>query len=188
MHEKLKASIMQSPVIDRNGYPYLVHPVTDGVPKMEPEIMDEIIDWMASVCDLDCDRILAPEAMGIPLAVPLSMRTGIPYTILRKRQYGLDGEIMVSYKTGYSDRVIYINGLSKGDRVVIVDDMVSMGGTLSAIIGALRENGIVVKDVMVVFNKGGDIEEINRRLGIVVKRMLDVSLEDRKAVIAEPLG
>lgn len=104
MHEKLKASIERSPVIDMEGYPYLIHPVTDGIPEMDPDILDEIIDWMVSIGNFDCDRIIAPESMGIPLAVPLSLRLRIPYSIIRKRSYGIEGETPVKYQTGYSER------------------------------------------------------------------------------------
>lgn len=174
MYDKLKASIENSPVIDRNGYPYLIHPVTDGIPRMEPEVLEEILDWMLSVCDLNCDVILAPESMGIPLAVPLSLKTRIPYSVVRKRSYGLEGEISIHYRTGYSDRSIFVNGLKAGDKVVIVDDILSTGGTLRALIKALRENGIIIEDVLVVFNKGSRREELVNELGIDIKRMIDI--------------
>ncbi|MDR1690701.1 MAG: adenine phosphoribosyltransferase [Candidatus Methanoplasma sp.] len=187
MHEKLKASIMSSPIISMNGYPYLVHPVTDGIPMMEPDILEEIIDWMLSACSFDCDRILAPESMGIPLAVPISLKLRIPYTVIRKRQYGLNGEITASYRTGYSDRSIYINGLKKGDRVVIVDDILSTGGTLAALVSSLKTNGILIEDVLVVLNKNSGKEELDEHLGINVKRMLDIYVEKDSVTISEPL-
>jgi adenine phosphoribosyltransferase len=187
MHERLKASIMSGPIIDLNGYPYLVHPVTDGVPQMDPDVLDEIIDWMVSASDFDCDCIAAPESMGIPLAVPLSLRLRIPYTVIRKRSYGIEGEIKVSYRTGYSDREVFINGLKKGDRVVVVDDMLSTGGTLAAIVGALKKNGISVEDVLVIFNKGPGREELSKRLGVEIKRMVDISVEYGAVSIQDPL-
>ena len=186
MHEKLKASVQRSPVLDMGGYPYLVHPVTDGVPVMEPDIIDEIVDWMISVGNFDCDRIVAPEAMGIPLAVALSLRLRIPYTIIRKRPYGADGEIHVRYRTGYSEQSIFVNGLKRGDRVVIVDDMVSTGGTLSAIACALKENGISIQDILVVFSKGSGVETLSEKMGIGIKRMLDVSVADGTVVVTDP--
>jgi len=187
MHDRLKASVMHSQVIDVNGYPYMIHPVTDGIPEMDPDILDEIIDWMASAGNFDCDRIIAPESMGIPLAVPLSLRLRIPYSVIRKRNYGIDGEIPVTYKTGYSERTIYINGLKKGDRVVIVEDVISTGGTMSAIVAALRDNGISVVDILVVFGKGSGREEISRHLGIEYKRMLDISVENGIVTVTDPL-
>jgi len=186
MHEKLKASVLRSPIIDIRGYPYFIHPVTDGIPEMDPDILDEIADWMVSVSAFECTRIIAPESMGIPLAVSLSLRLRIPYSIIRKRSYGIDGEIAVSYKTGYSDGRVYINGLKRGDRVVIVDDVLSTGGTMSAIIGALMENEISVEDVLIVFNKGSGRENVNKRWGIEIKRMLDISIEGGVITVDEP--
>jgi len=186
MHEKLKASVEHSRVIDKDGYPYLIHPITDGVPLMEPDVLDEVVDWMISASAFDCDRIVAPEAMGIPLAVALSLRLRIPYSIIRKRSYGIDGEIPVRYKTGYSEREIYINGLKKGDRIVLVDDVASTGGTLSAIVGTLKENGISVVDILVVFGKGSGREALSKGLGIEIKRMLDISVRDGTVVVTDP--
>jgi len=187
MSERLKASIMSSPIVNMNGYPYLVHPITDGVPMMDPDVLDEILDWMASASDFDCDCIAAPESMGIPLAVPLSLRLRIPYTVIRKRPYGIDGEIRVSYRTGYSEREVFINGLKRGDSVVIVDDMLSTGGTLSAIVNALKDNEITVADVLVVFNKNKEREELCKRLGVEIKRMIDISVEYGSVTIRDPL-
>ena len=186
MHERLKASVLQCQMIDVNGYPYLIHPITDGIPKMDPDLLDEVINWMVSVCAFDCDRIIAPESMGIPLAVPLSLRLRIPYSVIRKRSYGIEGEIPVTYRTGYSDRNIYINGLKKGDKVVIVDDVISTGGTMSAIVGALKESGISVEDVLVVFSKGSGRDR-SRHLGFEFKRMLDISVENGTVIVTDPL-
>lgn len=174
MHEKLKASVEQSQIINRNGYPYFISPVSDGVPRMDPDILDEIIDWMISACDFDCDVIAAPESMGIPLAVPLSLRLRIPYIIIRKRSYGLADEVPVYYRTGYSERIMYINGFHAGDRVVLVDDVLSTGGTLSALIHAFKDIGVEVTDALVVFNKGSAKEQLQKELDINIKSMLDV--------------
>ena len=58
----LTASFLSSPVVDRNGYPYFVNPVSDGIPRMDAALLDEVADGIISLCDLDCDVVLAPEA------------------------------------------------------------------------------------------------------------------------------
>ena len=185
MYDVLKNSILESPVIDKGGYPYLVHPVTDGIPRMEPEMLEEIVDWMFEVCDFDCDVILAPESMGIPLAVPISLNTGVPYAVIRKRQYGLPGEIAVPHKTGYSNSTLYINGINPGDRVVVIDDVLSTGGTLTALIGALQANDVRVVDVIVVFDKGSSEDVIERSFNIDVKIMLKIGFENGRPVVLD---
>ena len=104
----LTRSFLESPVVDLHGYPYFVNPVSDGIPHMDRDLLDEIVDGIVSVADLDCDLVLAPEAMGIPLAVGVTMRTGIPYSVIRKRSYGLPGEIGLDQTTGYSESPISV--------------------------------------------------------------------------------
>ena len=58
--------------------------------------------------------------MGLPLTAPLSIRTGIPMVIARKRSYGLEGEVEVSQETGYSKGSIYLNDIKEGERIVIM--------------------------------------------------------------------
>ena len=185
MNEKLKKSILASPVIDKDGYPYLVHPITDGIPYVEPDMLNEIIDWMLDVGNFDCDIILAPESMGIPLAVPISLRLNIPYTVARKRRYGLPEEIEIPQKTGYSNSALYVNGLKKGDRIVIVDDVLSTGGTMSALIKELSSKGIEIVDVLVVLNKGFRGEELKETFGIDIKTMIKMEFVNGVPVITD---
>lgn len=178
MYELLKKSFMDSPVIDRDGYPYFVNPISDGVPRVEPALLKEVVDGMIAIDNFDCDVILAPEAMGIPLAAPISLRLGIPYSIVRKRRYGLPGEIELSYSTGYSSGSLFVNGLGKGDRVVVVEDTLSTGGTVRALASALASHGIGLMEVITVFDKTGDLDTAVP--GISVKAILRVGVRDGK--------
>ena len=171
----LESSFLSSPVVDLDGYPYFVNPVSDGIPCMTRELLDEVVDGIVSVADLDCDIVLTPEAMGIPLAVCITLRTGVPYAVIRKRSYGLPGEIALDQRTGYSKSPMYINGVSPGTRVAIVDDVVSTGGTLRAIVGALRDAGAVVTEVVAVYSKRKDVSDLSAELGIPVRYLLAVS-------------
>ena len=107
------------PVIDRNGYPYVVSPLMDGVPSVDPGMLSDVAEEMVRIGDFDCDIILAPEAMGIMYAAVISDRTGIPFSVVRKRRYGLDGEVPVSVDTGYSHSEQFINGVTAGMRVAV---------------------------------------------------------------------
>jgi adenine phosphoribosyltransferase len=80
--------------------------------------------------------------------------TDIPFTIVRKRWYGLPGEIAVHQTTGYSKGELYMNGVKKGDRVVIVDDVISTGGTMRALVGALNIAGAEIVDICVAIQRG----------------------------------
>lgn len=182
MLERLRRSVEESQIMEIDGYQYFIHPVTDGIPRMDPELLEEIIDRIIEVGDFDCDVILTPESMGIHLAAPISLRLGIPYSVIRKRRYGLPDEIGLSQHTGYSKGDMVINGVSKGDRVVILDDVLSTGGTLGAIVRALRDAvGAEMKDAIVVFEKAGiDRPALDKE--VRVKSLMKVDIVDGKTV------
>lgn len=182
---RVRESVGGWPVIDRNGYPYVVSPLMDGVPSVDPDMLAEVADEMVRIGDFDCDLILAPEAMGIMYAAAVSERTGIPFSVVRKRRYGLEGELPVSVDTGYSHSEQCINGVTAGMRVVIVDDVVSTGGTLSAIVSALRGAGAAPVCAVAAVDKSRDIGELSRRIGIPVMAAVRIAVRDGRAVVPD---
>jgi adenine phosphoribosyltransferase len=153
--EKLRASLDTAPIIDKDGYAYLVHPISNGVPMLEPNLLREVVVALTRAADLDVDKIVAPEAMGIHIATALSLQTDIPLVVIRKRSYGLEDEIALHKTTGYAESAMFINDIDAGDRLLIVDDLLSTGGTMAAICDALDEIGATVADIVVVFRKVG---------------------------------
>ena len=180
MLERLKDSLEHSPVVLFGNYPYFVHPITDGIPSMDPQVLDEVLDRIYDICDFQCDFIVGAEAMAIPLIVPLTLMTGIPYNVVRKKKYGLPGEVNVRQTTGYSEKDLYINGLKKGDRVVIVDDVISTGGTLKAIVQAFKAMGVKVADIIVVVQKTDGLERLEAELDMKIKTLVRVDVKDGK--------
>jgi adenine phosphoribosyltransferase len=100
------------------------------------------------------EKIVVVEAMGIHIGSVLSTMTDIPMTIMRKREYKLPCEIAVHQTTGYSKGELYLNGVYKGDRVVIIDDVISTGGTMKALLQALEIAGADVVDICIAIQRG----------------------------------
>ena len=121
--ELLRQSLLDAPIVKKGDYSYVIHPITDGVPKIKPELLNEVIEEMQeriTRCG-SIDKIVTIEAMGIPLASALSLNMKLPFVIIRKRSYGLSREVNVEQKTGYSKSRLYINGLKKGDKIGIFE-------------------------------------------------------------------
>ncbi|MCX6674435.1 MAG: hypoxanthine/guanine phosphoribosyltransferase, partial [Methanothrix sp.] len=172
-------SLLEAPVFKRGEYNYFIHPITDGVPEVRPELIREVTGHIVRIADLEVDKIVTVEAMGIPIGIGLSIISDIPLVIIRKRKYGLPGEIEVSQVTGYSKSQLFLNGINKGDRVIVVDDVISTGGTLLATLQSLKVAGAVVKDVVVVIRRGNGVERL-RAEGYVVKTMVDVEVGESR--------
>ena len=100
--------------------------------------------------------------MGLPLTAPLSIRTGIPMVIARKRSYGLEGEVEVSQETGYSKGSIYLNDIKEGERIVIIDDVLSTGGTIKSVIEGLNRTKAKLVNVVIVVEKGDGMQRLKR--------------------------
>ena len=188
--EQLKTSLQAAPVIWKGDYPYFIHPVTDGVPRMDPGVLKAITELTVERVDWEnIDLLLGIEAMGLPLTAPLSMATGIPLVIARKRSYGLDGEVEIDQSTGYSKGAMYLNDIKQGERIAIVDDVLSTGGTLQAVIEGVRRAGAEVTDVIAVIEKGEGLKRLQGiyddiRIQSLVRLVMDgdtvVLLEDER--------
>ena len=182
MLERTRESLESSQVVMKNGYPYVINPILDGIPRMDPEILNEITDRMMEICEFDCDVILAPEAMAIPFAVAVSIRTGIPYSVIRKRSYGCNGEVSIDKSTGYASSTMFINGIRPGERIVLIDDVVSTGGTLKSIVEAIEGMGCEIVEVVVAVDKSTDLAAVSKDLGHPIKATISMTLVDGKPV------
>ncbi|UTF53647.1 hypoxanthine/guanine phosphoribosyltransferase [Natronosalvus rutilus] len=186
--DQLKRSLLEAPIIEKNGYHYFVHPISDGVPKLEPSLLREIVIRITRKADLeDVDRIVTPAAMGIHISTAVSLMTDIPLTVIRKREYGLEGEVSISQKTGYSENEMFINDVYEGERVLVLDDVLSTGGTLAAVLGALDEIGAEVADTVAVIKKEGGENKV-ADAGYDVKTLINVDVVDGEVVIVDEDG
>jgi len=185
--DQLRHSLLSAPVIEKNDYEYFVHPISDGVPMLEPSLLREIVIGIIRKADLDVDKIVTPAAMGIHLSTAVSLMTDIPLVVVRKRSYGLEGEVPLSQVTGYSKAEMYINDVSGGDRVLLLDDVLSTGGTLRGITGALEEIGAEIVDVVAVIGKIGGENRL-AETDYEAKTLIDVDVEGGEVLIVNEEG
>jgi len=184
--ELLKDSVVKAPVVWKEGYPYFVHPLSDGVPRQSAELLTAARDLISEGVDWESvDIILGIEAMGIPLAAALCLSSGKPLVIGRKRQYGLPGEVSIDQSTGYSKGEIFLNDIDQGARVLIVDDVVSTGGTLHPVLKAVEESGAIVQDCWIVFEKGEGMNNIRSSGDWPLNSLVRIEMQGDKIVVLE---
>lgn len=185
--EILKESLINAPIIWKGDYPYFIHPITDGVPRLEPEVLKAVIELSVPLIDWGTvDMILGIEAMGLPLMAPLSMRTGIPMVIGRKRQYGLEGEIEINQETGYSKGSIFLNDIKQGENLVIIDDVLSTGGTIRSVIEGVKKTGAIIQNIVVVVEKGPGMATLQKDYPeIRFDSLVKLEMDGEKVVILD---
>ncbi|MFW5984153.1 MAG: orotate phosphoribosyltransferase, partial [Halobacteria archaeon] len=93
------------------------------------------------VRETGADRIGGVALGGVPLAAVASVESDVPYVIARKEEK--------EYGTGNA-----VEGeLEEGDRVVVVEDIVTTGASAVEAVEKLRDAGAVVEDIIVVVDR-----------------------------------
>lgn len=100
---------------------------------------------------------------------------------------GLQGQISVAFEMEYASGELFLNGIEPGDQVIVVDDMVSTGGTMLALIEAIRLAGAEIIDIICVAEKieYGGIERVAVQTGHQVKTLLQISVAGEKSKVIQ---
>mgnify|MGYP002512695101 FL=1 len=98
----------------------------------------------------DFDVILTPEAKSIPIAYEMARQCGKPYVIARKgvKVYMRNSlEVKVTSITTQKEQRLYLGetevNMIKGKRVLIVDDVISTGESLTATRELVKRAGAI---------------------------------------------
>tara|TARA_B100001996_G_scaffold201363_1_gene154134 strand:- start:176 stop:742 length:567 start_codon:yes stop_codon:yes gene_type:complete len=185
LYESLHESIRKSPIIWKGDYPYFVHSITDGVPRLEPDVLEDVLSGVNDVTDWnEVDLIIGIEAMGLPLVAPTALRMKKPMVVIRKRPYGLEGELEITQNTGYSESKLFINDVNINEKVLIIDDVISTGGTLDSVISGIHEIGGIVSQVVVVVEKNEGMTFLkNKYPNVKFDSIVKVSMNHDKVII-----
>ncbi len=130
-------------------------------------LTESAADGLAARVPDGIDVLVTPEVKALPLAHALSLRTGLPYVVVRKTEkpymVGARRHTVLSITTGAPQDLV-IDGADmprlRGRRVAIVDDVVSTGGTLTALTELLEGVGASVAATLAVFTEGDAREDV----------------------------
>jgi adenine phosphoribosyltransferase len=93
------------------------------------------------------DLLAGIESRGFLVTAPLALELGCGFIMVRKRGKLPGGTIPHTYELEYGTDTIEIqdNAVKKGQRVVVLDDVLATGGTLAAAVSLLRKTGADVR-------------------------------------------
>ena len=109
-----------------------------------PRIRETLMDFAVSVLLRDVgfeqfDAIAGGETAGIPFAAWIAQKMGLPMQYVRKKPKGFGRDAQIE------------GDISEGQRVLLVEDLTTDGGSKIKFCEALRRAGAVVNHTIVVF-------------------------------------
>lgn len=116
-----------------------------------PEAFKATIDQMADLAaDLGFDLIIGAESRGFILGAPMAYATGRGFAPVRKKGKLPSQTIQATYSLEYGTDIleIHVDAISKGMRVLIVDDLLATGGTARANCELVEALGGVVAGII----------------------------------------
>ena len=110
----------------------------------DPQVLHALGDAVADVIaehEPDAERIAGPVVGGVVVAAAASLASSVPFLIVRDQEK--------SYGTGNRLEGAY----SPGERVCLVEDVVTSGGALVGAVGALREAGLECRTAICIVDR-----------------------------------
>lgn len=132
----------------------------------DPKVLKLIAENMAAnlkKSGLQIDRIAGIVLGSVPLAAALSLETGIPYVMVRKE------------KKDHGTSKLVEGVLNKGDKVLVVEDVITSAGSSITGIGTLRAEGAVVENVFSVIDREAGGPEALAEIGVKLTPLVRAS-------------
>ncbi len=130
----------------------------------QPALLREIGDLLAArIAEIEptAQRIAGPELGAVALAAAASMASNLPFLIVRRE----------AKEYGTSNRLEGV--CEEGERVVVVEDVVTSGGAALAAVRALRQAGLTCETVICVVDRGEGGSEAMADVGVRLESILD---------------
>ena len=108
----------------------------------DPEgLRDSINKLVDRYKDLNIDKVVAIESRGFIIGAPLAYLLNVGLVLIRKPGKLPSETIDQDYKLEYgTDRIeVHVDAIEKGEKVLIVDDLIATGGTAEAAVRLVQK-------------------------------------------------
>lgn len=154
-------------------YDFKLYPFGERGTYIEPALTEEITEQLVqSITDHfpAFDYIVSPEPGGHTWGMLAAYRLRKPINILRlSTDLYEDFQICVKRETAYNENYICYDGFKEGDRVLLVDDVISSGATIRSIAEQLGRMGVQLAGVQAILAKGEHYLKLGRDLDVPIR-------------------
>lgn len=159
-------------------YEFKLYPFGERGTFIEPALTEEITEHLAAGISgqfPEFDYIVSPEPGGHTWGMLAAYRLRKPINILRlSTDLYEDFQICVRRETAYNENYICFDGFRQGDRVLLVDDVISSGATIRSIVEQMRRMDITPVGVQAILAKGAHYLQLEQDMNIPVRVLSNV--------------
>lgn len=180
----LEEAFDDKPLVAVGKYQFILNALTEQVPATSPELLRAAATRVLQAANLDgVTKLVGEEDRGAILVAAVALAANLPLALARWNPSGVPGQIAVEFAMEYAQGTLYLNGVERGDQVLIVDDLISTGGTLIALIRAVQQAGAHIRDCVCVAEKieYGGVARVQAETGIVVKTLVKLSVAGERS-------
>lgn len=110
----------------------------------EGDVFHEAVDACIDLAkDINYDKVVGPEARGFIMGTPFAYATKKGFIPVRKPNKLPADVLSYTYDLEYGTDTLEIHkdSISKGDKILIVDDLLATGGTVEAVVNMVEQLG-----------------------------------------------
>lgn len=139
----LKATVRTIPDYPKKGIMFRDITTLLGEPRAFRRAVDELVQPWAG---LKIDKVAGIEARGFILGGAVAHQVSAGFVPIRKKGKLPHQTVRMVYALEYGtdEMEMHVDAVSKGDRVVLVDDLIATGGTAEGAVKLLRQVGAEV--------------------------------------------
>lgn len=165
----------------KGGYEFRLFSVGERGTGLEPALVIEVESGLLEKIksfDEPFDYILAVEQAGVRWALLVARQLGQPLKIITLQPSDPNPADQVSERQRkgglYKQRELYFPRMKSQTRVLVVDDVISSGATIRAILRGLKKCKVEAIGILCIIDKTGASREIEAEQGIPVKSLITI--------------
>jgi orotate phosphoribosyltransferase len=157
MNEKIAQALVEANVVKFGEFKlasgiispiYINLRVLPSYPQSMETVTEELVE---EVKKINPDVVAGAETAGIPLSTAISIKSKIPMIYVRKRPKGYGMDKLIEGE------------LSKGQKVVLIDDMATNAFSKVRFVEGIRDAGGIIEHVLIVLDREqGGIEALGK--------------------------
>ena len=115
-----------------------------------PELLASVAELMIPLIPKETEALAPLEMGGIPLGTALSLKTNLPVRFVRKKP------------KPYGTMRICEGGPIKGQRLCIIEDVITTGGQVIESVKELRARGAIISSALCVIFRGEHLQALEK--------------------------